>query len=57
MTKIKKALNICIRCCAVCCGLFLILHCRVIAARLTGTEMPEAPAWHKKCCACCNEEK
>ena len=34
------------------CGLFLIIHCRVIAACLTGIEMPEAPAWHKKCFHC-----
>lgn len=37
-----------IKCMAVLCGLFLIIHRRVIAAALTGTEMPEAPDWHKK---------
>ncbi len=36
-----------IKCMAVLCGLFLIIHRRVIAAALTGTEMPEAPEWHK----------
>ena len=50
MNKGKKALNTWIRLCAVCCGLFLIIHRRVIAACLTGVEMPEAPEWHKKCC-------
>ena len=48
MYNVKKALNTCIRCCAV----FLIIHRRVIAACLTGVEMPEAPAWHKKCFNC-----
>ncbi len=57
MNKGKKALNTWIRICAVCCGLFLIIHRRVIAASLTGTEMPEAPAWHKKCFACLKKEK
>jgi hypothetical protein len=31
---------------------FLITHSRMIAACLAGIEMPEAPAWHKKCLAC-----
>ena len=52
MHNIKKALNTCVRVCAVCCGVFLIIHRRVIAACLTGVEMPEAPAWHKKCFNC-----
>lgn len=57
MHKVKKVLNTCIRVCAVCCGLFLIIHRRVIAACLTGMEMPEAPEWHKKCFKlCCKEE-
>ena len=57
MNKVKKALNTCFRICAVCCGLWLIIHRRVIAACLTGSEMPEAPAWHKKCFACLKKEK
>lgn len=57
MYKVKKALNTCIRCCAVCCGVFLIIHRRVIAACLTGIEMPEAPEWHKKCFVCLKKEK
>lgn len=57
MYKVKKALNTCIRCCAVCCGVFLIIHRRVFAAVLTGSPMPEAPAWHKKCFACLKKEK
>ena len=48
----KKALNTCIRCLAVCCGAWLIIHRRVVAAWLTGSEMPEAPEWHKKFCPC-----
>ncbi|MBQ5311466.1 MAG: hypothetical protein ILP19_05440 [Oscillospiraceae bacterium] len=35
-------------------GVFLIIHRRVISACLTGTEMPEAPAWHK--CFGCGKE-
>ena len=57
MNKTKKALNTCIRILAVCCGVFLIIHRRVIAACITGIEMPEAPAWHKKCCACVKKEQ
>ncbi len=52
MYKIKKAVNTCIRCLAVCCGVFLIIHRRVLAAALTGIDMPEAPEWHKKCFGC-----
>lgn len=44
----KETMNMIIRCMAVCCGVFLIIHRRVIAACLTGTPMPEAPEWHKK---------
>ncbi len=44
----KQALNMTIRALAVCCGVFLIIHRRVIAASLTGSEMPEMPEWHKK---------
>ncbi len=49
MYTVKKTVNTIIRCLAVCCGVFLIIHRRVIAACLTGIEMPEAPAWHKRC--------
>lgn len=37
-----------ISCLAILCGLFLIIHRHVIAAALTGSEMPEAPEWHRK---------
>lgn len=37
-----------IRCAAVCCGVFLLIHRRVIAAVLTDAPMPEMPEWHKK---------
>ncbi len=47
LTKIKTICSAVIECCAVCCGVFLIIHRRVIAACLTGIEMPEAPEWHK----------
>ena len=57
MKKVLKALNTCIRFGAICCGVFLIIHRRVIAACLTGIEMPEAPAWHKKCFKICCKEK
>ena len=57
MYNVKKALNTCIRCLAVCCGVFLIIHRRVIAACFTCIEMPEAPEWHKKCFACLKKEK
>ena len=57
MYKFKKAINTCVRCCAVCCGVLLIIHRRVIAACLTGVEMPEAPEWHKKCFNCMKKEK
>lgn len=46
MKNIIKAI---IECCAVCCGLLLIIHRRVFAAALTGDPLPEAPAWHKQC--------
>lgn len=44
----KKTLGIILECLAVCCGLFMIIHRRVIKAYLTDSEMPEAPEWHKK---------
>ncbi len=46
MKNIVKAV---IECMAVMFGLFLIIHRRVFAACLTGSPMPEAPEWHKKC--------
>ena len=45
MKNIVKAL---IECAAVCCGVFLIIHRRVLAACLTDSDMPEMPEWHKK---------
>ena len=44
----KKVLKAIIACCAVCCGVMLIIHRNVIAACLTGDPMPEPPEWHKK---------
>ena len=48
----KQTLNSIIRCMAVCFGVLLIIHRRVIAACVTGTQMPQAPEWHKKCFKC-----
>lgn len=44
----KNAVKSIISCLAIFCGLFLIIHRHVIAAAITGSEMPEAPEWHKK---------
>ncbi len=44
----KKAIKAIALCFAVLFCVFLIIHRRVIAAYLTGSEMPEAPEWHKK---------
>ncbi len=51
----KKTINRVIRCIAVCCGVMLIIHRRVIEACITGIDMPEAPEWHKKCFKCLNK--
>ena len=45
----RKTITHIIRGLAVSCGVMLIIHRRVIAACITGIEMPEAPEWHKKC--------
>ncbi len=55
--KIKNYCKAIIECCAVCCGVLLIIHRRVISAALTGSPMPEAPEWHKKCFKFINWEK
>ena len=52
----KQAINPIIRCCAVCCGVLLIIHRRVIAAAITGDQMPEMPEWHKKLFCCGKKE-
>lgn len=49
MKNVVKAL---IECAAVCCGVMLIIHRRVIAACITGSKMPEMPEWHKKLLCC-----
>ena len=49
---IRTVIDICIIMCAV----FLIIHRRVISAALTGSPMPEAPEWHKKCFMCKEKE-
>jgi hypothetical protein len=36
-------------------GVFLIIHRQVFAALFTGSPMPEAPEWHKKCLGKCAE--
>lgn len=45
----KNAAKVFVECMAVMIGLFFIIHRRVFAACLTGSPMPEAPEWHKKC--------
>lgn len=54
MKSVAKEL---IKCAAVACGLFLIIHRRVIAACLTGTPVSEMPEWHKKCFKCLKTEE
>ena len=53
----KKVLIEVIKCLAVLTGVFLIIHRRVIAAAITGSEMPEMPEWHKKCLCLGNKEE
>ena len=53
----RKTINTIIRCLAVCCGVMLIIHRRVIAAAITGDPMPEPPEWHKKFLKCCMEDE
>jgi len=55
----KKTIGAAVCCLAILFGVFLVIHRRVIAAWLTGGEMPEPPEWHKKCfgCACGNAER
>ena len=38
------------------CGALLVIHRRVIAAAITGEDMPEPPEWHKKYFTCCAED-
>ena len=45
----KKTGNEVIKCLVVLVGVLLIIHRRVIAAAITGSEMPEMLEWHKKC--------
>lgn len=52
VTIIKDIFKAVVECCAVCCGVLLIIHRRVFAAALTGDPMPEAPEWHKKLFKC-----
>ncbi|MBR1430462.1 hypothetical protein [Ruminococcus sp.] len=49
---VRSLIDICI----IMCGVFLIIHRRVISAALTGEQMPEAPEWHKKFCPCKKEK-
>ena len=45
----KKAVRTVIECMAIMMGVWFIIHRHVISACLTGSPMPEAPEWHKKC--------
>ena len=49
----KKTGNEVIKGLVVLVGVLLIIHRRVIAAAITGSEMPEMPEWHKKCFKSC----
>lgn len=53
----KNAVKALVKCAAVACGVFLIIHRRVIAACITGTPMPEMPDWHRKCFKCLSAEE
>lgn len=52
MNKLAKATLICT---LVACGALLVIHRRVIAAAITGEDMPEPPEWHKEFFPCCAE--
>jgi len=53
----KNTVPALVKCAAVACGVFLIIHRRVIAACITGSPMPEMPKWHKKWFKCLNTEE
>ena len=57
LNKMKSVCKGIIECFAVCCGVLLIIHRRVLSAALTGGPMPEAPEWHKKYFKFINWEK
>ena len=48
----EKTFKAVIECAVVCCGVLLIIHRRVIAAAVTGSEMPKMPEWHKRLLCC-----
>lgn len=52
----KNTLKAIIECLVICTAVLLIIHRRVISAFFTGSEMPEPPEWHKKCCPCLKKE-
>ena len=54
MNNLAKAAIFCTA--AACVGL-LVIHRKVIAAAITGGDMPEPPEWHKKYLACCAENE
>ena len=47
----KNTIKALLACAAVLCGVWLIIHRRVVAAWFTGSPMPPMPAWHADCCA------
>ncbi len=53
----KSAVRTLIHFCIIACGIFLILHRRVISAWITGEPMPEPPEWHKKFLCCGKKEE
>ena len=52
MNKLAKAAIFCTRAAF---GALLVIHRRVIAAAITGEDMPEPPEWHKQYFTCCAE--
>jgi hypothetical protein len=53
MSKLAKATLICT---LACCGALLVIHRRVIAAYISGEDMPEPPEWHKEYFPCFAED-
>ena len=45
----KNVLKLIIECCVVCFALMLIVHCRVIAAYITGDKMPGSDKCPRNC--------
>jgi hypothetical protein len=51
----KQTIRAIIECFLIMTAVFLIIHRHVFSALFTGSPMPEAPEWHKKCLGKCAE--